>query len=143
MHEYAVRDWPCTRCPWCTDTDLTEFSVADMRKLARASGQPGAEAPHTAQAMCCHLDQPGTSHPMRLCAGWLAAVGADHLGIRLAVMAGHIRVAALHPGAGWPTLHTSFTALINSWPDDPEPTRPRRLRRPSRRTSRSPRASGS
>lgn len=38
--------------------------------------------------MACHRDQPGTAHPMRLCAGWLAVVGRDHLGVRLKILAG-------------------------------------------------------
>jgi hypothetical protein len=86
--ELEHRGKPCVKCPWQADANLTDFSDADFDKLQAANGCRGAEAPVTAPMMACHLDQPDTAHPMRLCAGYLAVVGRDHLGVRLKVMAG-------------------------------------------------------
>ncbi|QWF81042.1 hypothetical protein HUW46_04467 [Amycolatopsis sp. CA-230715] len=91
---------------------MTLFSDEDMRKLAGANGSPGDEAPHSAPAMSCHLDQPGTAHPMRLCAGWLAVVGPHHLGIRMQVIAGELPEQALRPGPDWPELHAGLDHLV-------------------------------
>lgn len=61
--------------------------------------------------MACHLDQPDTAHPIRLCAGYLAVVGRDHLGVRLKVMAGHLPETVLDPGEGWPALYESLEVM--------------------------------
>ncbi len=105
------RTRPCTQCPWRRDADLTAFSDADMTKLANANGSPGCEAPTDAPAMSCHLDQPDTAHPMRLCAGWLAVVGRHHLGIRMALMIDKLPPAAVDANDDWPPLHASLDDL--------------------------------
>jgi hypothetical protein len=107
---YRMR--PCTGCPWRADVDLAEFSDADFAKLRRANGMPGAEASRDAPAMSCHQDQPGTAHAMRLCAGWLAVVGRDHLSVRMAVLAGRLPESAVVPGGDWPRLYESLEAMI-------------------------------
>ncbi|MCX5278111.1 MULTISPECIES: hypothetical protein [Streptomyces] len=61
--------------------------------------------------MACHLDQPGTAHPLRLRAGWLAIVGHHHRLI-LSILAGRIPEAVLEPGDGWPELHADLDAMI-------------------------------
>ncbi|MFI8194652.1 DUF6283 family protein [Streptomyces sp. NPDC085946] len=109
-HEY--RDWPCTRCPWRTDADLTAFSEQDMDMLRRADGRPGAEAPVGAPVVACHLDQPGTAHAYRWCAGWLATVGEYHLAIRLALAFDILPGHAVTPRANWPGLYASLDALL-------------------------------
>ncbi|MFI8169919.1 DUF6283 family protein [Streptomyces sp. NPDC085931] len=110
VHEY--RDWPCTRCPWRTDADLTAFSEQDMDMLRRADGGPGAEAPVGAPVVACHLDQPGTAHAYRWCAGWLATVGEYHLAIRLALAFDILPGHAVKPRSNWPRLYASLDALL-------------------------------
>jgi hypothetical protein len=107
--EYRTR--PCARCPWRTDTDLTDFTDQDMAMLRRANGRPGAEAALHAPTVACHLDQPGTAHAWRLCAGWLAVVGHEHLGIRVAEIFGGLPDTALIPGEDWPALYESLEEL--------------------------------
>jgi len=106
------RERPCARCPWRRDVDVNGFSDADMRKLAQADGAPGAEAGLDAPQMACHLDQPETAYPLRLCAGWLAVVGRHHLPTRLAVLAGRLPAHALDPGPGWPALWCSLREML-------------------------------
>ena len=106
------RRYPCAQCPWRADVDLAMFSDADMAKLARANGVTRDEASMDAPAMACHLDQPGSAHPMRLCAGWMAVVGQHHLGIRMAVIAGRLPAEALALRPDWPALRTSLSELL-------------------------------
>ncbi|GLY43012.1 hypothetical protein Amsp01_090350 [Amycolatopsis sp. NBRC 101858] len=108
----SYRTLPCRQCPWRRDADLTFFTDTDMAKLANANGTSGDEAAPNSPAMSCHIDQPDTAHPMRLCAGWLAVVGRNHLGIRMALLAGNLPPDAVTPAAGWPTLHTSLDDLL-------------------------------
>jgi hypothetical protein len=108
VSEIEYRRRPCSRCPWRQDSDLSAFSDADFRKLEAANGSASAEAPLTAPMMSCHLDQPGTSRPMRLCAGWLATVGPDHLGVRLHLIAERLRPDCLQTAADWPALHATL-----------------------------------
>jgi hypothetical protein len=106
------RKRPCTKCPWLTSTDLTEFSDEDMDMLRRANGRPGAEAPVDAPIVACHRDQPGTAHAMRWCAGFLAVVGEQHLGIRLALAFEALPPQAVNPPASWPELYPDLDALV-------------------------------
>nr|WP_225954516.1 DUF6283 family protein [Kibdelosporangium phytohabitans] len=108
----SYRARPCAQCPWRTDADLSLFSDDDMVKLERADGSPGGEAAPSAPAMSCHLDQPGTAHAMRLCAGWLAVVGPHHLGIRMAVIAGRLPEQALSVGQDWAELFANLDQLV-------------------------------
>ncbi len=115
MQQYRTR--PCasgrakTGCPWRTDTDLGDFTDADFAKLARTNATPGDEAPLGTPVMSCHQDQPDTPHPMRLCAGWLAVAGRDHLGIRMRILAGLLPPSVVEPGPGWPALYDSLGAM--------------------------------
>lgn len=106
------RKLPCTKCPWLTSTDLTEFSDEDMDMLRRANGRPGAEAPLDAPIVACHRDQPGTAHAMRWCAGFLAVVGEQHLGVRLALAFEALPPQAVSPPASWPELYPDLDALV-------------------------------
>ncbi|MGK5557969.1 hypothetical protein ACSNOI_40825 [Actinomadura kijaniata] len=47
--------------------------------------------------MACHKDQADTAHPLRLCAGWLAVVGPDHIGVRIAMLTGRLLAEAVYP----------------------------------------------
>lgn len=112
--EREHRKRPCRRCPWRTDVDLSAFTDEDMEMLRRADGRPGAEAGVGAPVVACHLDQPGTAHPMRWCAGWLAVVGPWHLGIRLAVAFDALPASATCAGEQWPELHADLGALLQA-----------------------------
>ena len=112
---HAFRDRPCRRCPWRTDCDLTDFTEEDMQRLRRADGRPGAEARPGASTVGCHLDQPGTAHPFRLCAGWLATVGDHHVVVRMALAVQAIPRRAVEPGPDWPALHLNLDALLAAW----------------------------
>lgn len=109
----SCRTRPCVQCPWRAHADLTLFSEEDMAKLARANGSPGGEAAPSAPAMACHLDQPGTAHAMRFCAGWLAVVGRHHLGIRMKIISGRLPEQVLLVGQDWPELHASLDHLVS------------------------------
>ncbi|MFC8208883.1 DUF6283 family protein [[Kitasatospora] papulosa] len=112
--EREHRAFPCACCPWRTDADLTAFSDEDMDMLRRADGRPGAEAAVDAPVVACHLDQPDTTHAFRWCAGWLAAVGADHLAIRLAIAFEALPDHSVAPRAHWPRLYASLDALLEA-----------------------------
>ena len=117
MSGLSHRTHPCAQCPWRVDVHLAPFSDADMTKLARANGCAGAEAAVDAPAMSCHLDQPGTPHETRLCAGWLAVVGRHHLVIRMAIIAGRLPEQALSRGK---IGRRCARACANCWPTTPE-----------------------
>lgn len=106
------RQRPCVDCPWRTDADLSKFTDHDFAKLVRTNGTPGDEAPPGTTMMACHQDQPGTAHAMRLCAGWFAVVGPDHVGVRMMVARG--KLPPLRPGPDWPTLYASLKELLNA-----------------------------
>ncbi|WIV52860.1 DUF6283 family protein [Amycolatopsis nalaikhensis] len=120
------RTHPCRQCPRRRDADLTAFSDADMAKLTNANGTTGSEADTGAPAMSCHIDQPDTAHPMRLCAGWLAVVGRNHLAIRIAMLAGTLPPDAVTAAPDWPALHPSLEALLTErarqQAEQPQPT---------------------
>ncbi|MFI6743966.1 DUF6283 family protein [Nonomuraea sp. NPDC050451] len=115
---------PCDgdrKCPWRTDADLTAFTKHDMARLLRAErGVRAADSTLAddmraaeATAMSCHKDQPGTAHPMRLCAGRLAVVGPHHVPTRMSLIAGTLPIEAVHPDTrDWPALHASLTELV-------------------------------
>jgi hypothetical protein len=62
--------------------------------------------------VACHLDQPGTAHAYRWCAGWLATVGGYHLAIRLALAFDILPGHAVKPRSNWPRLYASLDALL-------------------------------
>jgi hypothetical protein len=121
---YAFRSRPCDgerKCPWREDADLTAFTERDMARLARSEqGVRTVDATleddiRAAQQpmMSCHNDQPGTAHAMRLCAGWLAVVGPQHVPIRMALITGALPGEAVYPDTrDWPALHASLDDLL-------------------------------
>jgi Family of unknown function (DUF6283) len=103
---------PCPGCPWRVDQDATAipgFRLDLAEQLTRTCGEPGLERPLNAPRFACHLSEEGKRFD---CAGWLAAVGYHHLGIRLAVIRGEIPAAALRPDDTWPELHTSYDEVL-------------------------------
>jgi hypothetical protein len=127
------RRYPCQQCPWRKDADLADFTDADFIKLGAANGRPGAEASLDGPMMSCHLDQPGTAHAMRLCGGWLATVGHDHLAVRFHVLTGKLPADVLAPGEDWPALYADLDEMLAHRP----PHRSRR-RAPDEQTASQP-----
>ncbi|NDK24708.1 hypothetical protein FSY75_09505 [Streptomyces sp. TR1341] len=58
----------------------------------------------------CHKTKEGRE---RACAGWLAAVGHRHIGVRLAVAQGRLPAEVLTPGDGWPELFDSYEEMAS------------------------------
>ncbi|MEV0589696.1 DUF6283 family protein [Nonomuraea sp. NPDC050310] len=120
------RSRPCAGagrvCPWRRDADLTAFSDEDMRRLIAASEGDTrggafsfevAERMFDGRRMACHLDQPGTAHAMRLCAGWLAVVGPHHARARMSMLCGQLPPEALYPDtSAWPDLVDDLEELL-------------------------------
>ncbi|MGR6924313.1 hypothetical protein ACU635_59485 [[Actinomadura] parvosata] len=50
---------------------------------------------------------------MRLCAGWLAVVGPQHVPTRMALITGALPREAVYPDThDWPALHASLADLL-------------------------------
>lgn len=105
---YAVR--PCSECPWRTDQPPGRFPACRYEALRDTSAR-GGSAPLGAPMFACHKSAEGRDIA---CAGWLAIEGANHVGVRLAVVQGRLDPDALTPGSGWPDLHESYTALAEA-----------------------------
>ena len=103
--EVPRRRAPCRECPWRLDAEPGQFPAERYEALRDTSGERGREAPLGAPMFACHKSPCGAE---MACAGWLAVEGGDHLGVRLAVIAGRLDPAALAPGADWPALHRSY-----------------------------------
>lgn len=63
-----------------------------------------------AMLFACHQSKDGREIA---CAGWLAAVGHRHPGVRLAVAMNRLSPDALRPGAGWPELHPTYNDVLH------------------------------
>lgn len=101
---------PCAECPWRVDTPPGQFPAERYEALRHTTGEPGREAPLGAPMFACHKSPAGEEF---YCSGWLAAVGLDHLGVRVLVSFGEIPSEALRPGDDWPELHPSYDALLD------------------------------
>ncbi|MET8992561.1 hypothetical protein ACFYUK_45245 [Nonomuraea wenchangensis] len=78
-----------------------------------AWSQAEAEQITGGRRMACHLDQPDTAHPLRLCAGWLAVNGPHHFRARLSVLSGQLPLQAIHPDTtAWPPLVADLDELL-------------------------------
>ncbi len=99
---------PCLECPWKRTSPPGQFDACRYEALTDTAGTPGAEAPLDAPIFACHKTQEGGD---RACAGWLAVVGRDHLGVRFMVATGRLDPAALEPGPDWPPLYESYAEL--------------------------------
>lgn len=102
------RTQPCAECPWRTDTPPGKFPIERYEALAGTSGSRGAEAPLGAPMFACHKSGEGKE---RACAGWLASVGYEHLGVRLAVVTGALPAEALTPDPDWPELFDTYEQM--------------------------------
>ncbi|MFF0092763.1 DUF6283 family protein [Streptomyces canus] len=121
---------PCTRCPWVRTTSPGEFPAERYEVLRRTSVQDDGEQPSfDAPLFACHKTPEGRE---KACAGWLASVGHEHIGVRVAVAQGRLPREALTPGEDWPPLFESYTEMAaqQAVPSGEECT----LRRPARRS---------
>lgn len=100
---------PCVRCPWSRNTTPGEFLLARYEELRATVGSSGREAPLDAPMFACHKTPEGREQP---CAGWLAAVGNCHLGIRFAIIQGRLDPRALIAKDDWPELFDDYDELI-------------------------------
>ena len=99
---------PCRECPWRRDVTPGQFPACRYDALRDTSGSAGNEAPLGAPLFACHKSPEGQEWA---CAGWLAAVGYEHLGVRLLVITERIPAEAMSPGADWPELHGSYEEM--------------------------------
>ncbi|MFI0406625.1 DUF6283 family protein [Actinomadura sp. 3N508] len=107
---------PCRTCPWRVDT-AGRITYANLAEYAAGTiGGPGEEAPLGAPMFACHAVEG------RLCAGWLAVAGHEHLTVRFAVAVGALPATALAPGAGWPELFPTYPAMESAHRHAPTPT---------------------
>lgn len=103
------RDRPCVRCPWARTTPPGEFPLERYETLRATVGAPGDEVALCGPMFACHKTPEGREQP---CAGWLAAVGREHIGVRVAVATGRLDPAALDSKPGWPELFTDYDELV-------------------------------
>jgi hypothetical protein len=111
QHARPHRHFPCAECPWRTDVAPGQFSAQRYADLRNTAGEPGREADLNAPWFACHKSPEQTPEA---CAGWLAACGVDHLGVRLAVALGHLPAETLHPGSNWPQLYDSYAVMARA-----------------------------
>lgn len=102
---------PCAECPWRRDVAPGQFSQERFDYLAETTGRPGNEAGLNTPMFACHKSPEGREEA---CAGWLAAAGYQHLGVRVAVAFGRIDADVLEPGPDWPPLHESYTEMVDA-----------------------------
>lgn len=102
-------------CPWRRDTAGTSpmparLATEDFRVFCGTAERP---APMDSGMFVCHKSLPleDGGRPI-LCAGWLAAVGRHHLGVRIAVAMGIIPGDALAPRPDGPPLFDTFDEMV-------------------------------
>ncbi|GAA2679619.1 hypothetical protein GCM10010428_45130 [Actinosynnema pretiosum subsp. pretiosum] len=115
-HLMPHREFPCGPCPIRADNSnnpKAKFSAerwADLTSTVRdlkTGRQPMPGDP----LFGCHKGEPGTDNDLA-CAGWLAQFGADHIGIRLALVQGRLPDSALEAGDNWPPLHRTWDDVV-------------------------------
>ncbi len=102
---------PCSECPFRVDAPLGRFSSCRYDALRETVGEAGGEAPLGAPIFACHKSHEGAD---RACAGWLATVGHEHIGIRFAIVTGRLPAEALEPGDDWPELYGSYDEMAEA-----------------------------
>lgn len=102
---------PCPRCPFRKDAPPGEFPAGRYACLAKTAGEPGAEAAFDAPMFGCHQSKDARPYA---CAGWLAVVGREHLGVRLAVALRQLDPVALDPALDWPELFGSWRDMVEA-----------------------------
>lgn len=102
------RKRPCEECPWRRDTPPGQFPAERYEALRNTSGSRGNEVAFDAPMFGCHKSADGNEIA---CAGWLAVVGYEHLGVRLALMDHRLPPEAMSPGEDWPDLFDSYAEM--------------------------------
>jgi hypothetical protein len=102
---------PCKECPFRRDVSPGQFPAERYEALQATAGSPGCEAALDAPLFACHRSPEGRE---MACAGWLAVVGEEHLGVRLACAAERLDPAALRPGEDWPELFDSYDEMAEA-----------------------------
>lgn len=105
------RKKPCRECPWRRDTPPGQFDEDRYEALRSTVGEQGAEASWDAPMFACHLTAEGREQP---CAGWLAVVGIEHLGVRIHINQGSLPPEVLQPGDDWPPLFETYDELVDA-----------------------------
>lgn len=106
---------PCRTCPWRVTQDASEipnFNLELAEDLVDSSGSPGDDRPIGSPMFACHQSKPQEEI---VCMGWLKAVGAYHLGVRVQCMDGGSfdpEDVFAPPDDSWPELESSFEAVI-------------------------------
>lgn len=104
---------PCASCPWRLDKDARDIPNFDMEKAeglaACCPDRRGFGPDFGATLFACHQSKDGAEIA---CAGWLAAVGNRHPGVRLAVVMHRLSPEALRPGADWPEIHPTYDDVL-------------------------------
>lgn len=109
------RQYPCSECPWRRDTPPGQFTserYAAMRETSEHRTVITAEDITGQPMFACHKGDPATGGDGDLaCAGWLAAAGNLHIGVRVAVAFGALPASALEPQPGWPDLYDTHDEM--------------------------------
>lgn len=108
IKKLPYRRQPCPECPFRCDTEPGQFPRERYEALQSTVGRPGAEAGIDAPIFACHMSKEGRESA---CAGWLAVVGLDHLGIRIAVAQERLPPTVLRPAPDWPELFSSYDEM--------------------------------
>jgi hypothetical protein len=115
MTEVPHRRRPCAECPWRRDTLAGQFPACRYDLLRTTSEQqPGNEPGPTAPLFACHKSPEGREEA---CAGWLAAVGHRHLGVRLAIIQQRLPAHVIEPDDGWPDLFGTYAEMAAAQAD--------------------------
>lgn len=112
------RRYPCAECPWRRDTEPGQFPASRYEALRATSGEPGQEARLGDPMFACHKSP---EERAEACAGWLATVGQEHIGVRLAVTMRDLPATALNPFPDWPELFTSYEEMAAAQAADDNP----------------------
>lgn len=101
-------------CPWRRDSIgyFPHVTSLNSAKVQAMCGTPGNEVPLHGGVFICHKSHAG--QPRRICAGWLATVGVQHLGMRLAVALNQLDGTRLAPEPGWPELFADHHQMVTS-----------------------------
>ncbi|MCP2323632.1 hypothetical protein HDA40_002139 [Hamadaea flava] len=99
---------PCASCPWRRDNRPT-LTGRQVLALRDSCGARGDEAGLSAPMVACVMGE-----QQRPCAGWLAAHGVEHLGVRFLAATGKIPAAALKPQPGWPACYANLEELAEA-----------------------------
>lgn len=109
--EFPHASRPCAECPFRLDVPVGKFTPQRYEALRDTVGMAGAEARFNAPVFACHISVEGKD---RACAGWLATVGIEHLGIRLMVATGRLPADTLTPKPGWPDLYPDYDSMAEA-----------------------------